>query len=104
MVHVFDLADLNVSFGARNVSTVPTQALTLLNNPFVLNQAKLFADRLQKEAGPDPEKQVALAYRLALTREPNPKELAAATAMIRSGTLVDFTDVMFNLSEFLYTR
>jgi hypothetical protein len=30
MVHVFDLADLNVSFGARNVSTVPTQALTLL--------------------------------------------------------------------------
>jgi hypothetical protein len=104
MVHVFDLADLNVSFGARNVSTVPTQALTLLNNEFVLNQAKLFAERLQKEAGPDVGKQVALAYQLALTRQPAPQEMAAATTMIRSGSLVDFTHVMFNLSEFLYTR
>jgi hypothetical protein len=103
-VHVFDLADLNVSFGARNVSTVPTQALTLLNNDFVLNQAKLFDERLQKEAGPDPGKQVALAYQLALTREPTPGEMSAATTMIRSGSLTDFTHVMFNLSEFLYTR
>jgi hypothetical protein len=104
MVHVFDLADLNVSFGARNVSTVPTQALTLLNNDFVLNQAKLFAQRLQKEAPEDVEKQVTLAYQLALTRPPTDKEMAAATKIIRSGSLVDFTDVMFNLSEFLYTR
>ena len=104
MVHVFDLADLNVSFGARNVSTVPTQALTLLNNDFVLNQAKLFAERLQKEAGTDVNKQVALAYELALTRQPSPQEVSAATAIIRSGSLTDFTHVMFNLSEFLYTR
>jgi hypothetical protein len=104
MVHVFDLADLNVSFGARNVSTVPTQALTLLNNGFVLNQAKLFAERLQKEAGPDVGRQITLAYQLALTREPTAKELAAATKIVESGSLVDFTDVMFNLSEFVYTR
>ena len=104
MVHVFDLADLNVSFGARNVSTVPTQALTLLNNEFVLNQAKLFAERLQKEAGDDVPRQVDLAYRLALTRPPTGNELSAAAAMIRQGSLVDFTHVMFNLSEFLYTR
>ena len=39
--------------GARNVSTVPTQALTLLNNEFVLRQAQLFADRVRKEAGDD---------------------------------------------------
>src|SRR4026207_1219886 len=70
MVHVFDLADLNVSFGARNVSTVPTQALTLLNDDFVLRQAQLFADRLKKDAGEDVAKQVDLAYVLALTRHP----------------------------------
>jgi len=104
MVHVFDEADMNVSFGARNVSTVPTQALTLLNNPFVLNQAKLFAERLQKEAGPDVAKQVTMAYQLALTRPPTEKEMAAATNVVRSGSLTDFTHVMFNLSEFLYTR
>jgi hypothetical protein len=104
MVHVFDEADMNVSFGARNVSTVPTQALTLLNNPFVLNQAKLFAERLQKEAGPDVAKQITLAYQLALTRPPTEKELAAASSVVRAGSLADFTHVMFNLSEFLYTR
>ena len=40
----FDLPDQNVTAAARNVSTVPTQALTLVNNPFVLGQAQLFAE------------------------------------------------------------
>ena len=35
--------------GRRNVSTVPTQALTLLNNPFVLRQAELLAERITSE-------------------------------------------------------
>jgi mono/diheme cytochrome c family protein len=104
IVHVFDLPDQNVSFGARNVSTIPTQALTLLNNDFVLRQAQLFAERLKKEAGEDVAKQVELAYRIALTRAPTARELSMAVDMIGSGSLVDFTDVMLNLSEFLYTR
>jgi len=83
---------------------VPTQALQLLNDDFVLNQAQLFADRLKKEAGNDVGKQVDLAYRIALTRPPTATELSIATDMIGSGSLVDFADVMLNLSEFLYTR
>ena len=39
MFDTFDHPDMNVTAGARNVSTVPTQALTLLNNPFVLSEA-----------------------------------------------------------------
>ena len=104
MVHVFDLADLNVSFGARNVSTVPTQALTLMNNDFVLRQAQLFADRVKKEAGADVPKQIDLAYRLALTRPPTAKEMSMASDLIGTGSLTDFTHVLLNLSEFLYTR
>ena len=42
MFQVFDLPEQNVTAGARTVSTVPTQALTLLNDPFVLRQAQLF--------------------------------------------------------------
>ena len=92
------------SFGARYVSTVPTQALQLMNDDFVLRQAQLFADRIKKEAGDDVAKQVDLAYRIALTRPPTSRELSLATDMILSGSLVDFTNVMLNLSEFLYTR
>jgi hypothetical protein len=104
MLQVFDLPDMSQSFGARYVSTVPTQALQLMNDDFVLNQAQLFADRVKKEAGDDVAKQVDLAYRIALTRPPTQRELSLAADMIQSGSLVDFTNVMLNLSEFLYTR
>ncbi len=104
MLQVFDLPDMSQSFGARYVSTVPTQALQLMNDDFVLRQAQLFADRVKKEAGDDVAKQVDLAYRIALTRPPTQRELSLATDMILSGSLVDFTNVILNLSEFLYTR
>ena len=58
MFEVFDLPDQNTSCGRRNVSTVPTQALTLLNDEFVLRQAKLFADRVREAAPDDPAKQI----------------------------------------------
>jgi hypothetical protein len=104
MLHVFDLADMNVSFGARNVSTVPTQALTLMNNAFVQRQAQMLAERLKKEAGADTGRQVDLAYRLTLTRPPTAKERSLAVELIAAASLEDFANVMLNLSEFLYTR
>ena len=104
MLQVFDLPDMSQSFGARYVSTVPTQALQLMNDDFVLRQAQLFADRVKKEAGDSVAKQVDLAYRIALTRPPTERELSLANDMILSGSLVDFTNVILNLSEFLYTR
>ena len=104
MMQVFDLPDLNVSFGARIVSTVPTQALTLMNNEFVARQAKLFADRVKEAAGDDPAKQIDAAYLIALTRAPTDKELSAATEFVKQQSLADFTNVLLNLSEFLYAE
>jgi len=104
MFEVFDMPDSNFSAGRRSVSTVPTQALTLINNDFVLKQAQLFADRVKKEAGDDPVKQIGLAYRIALTRPPDETELALATDLLGSHALVDLTHVLLNLSEFLYMR
>src|SRR5262249_16003745 len=65
MFDTFDHPDMNVTAGARNVSTVPTQALTLLNNPFVLSQARRLADRVRQQAR-DPYTQVDQTYRIAL--------------------------------------
>ena len=99
----FDLPDQNQTAAARNVSTVPTQALTLMNNEFVLNQAALFADRLEREAtGLD--RQVDLAYRIALTRSPTADEAELAKALVADQSLVDLAHVMLNLNEFLYLR
>ena len=100
----FDLPDQNQTAAARNVSTVSTQALTLMNNPFVLNQARLFAARLERAAPGDRERQVALAYRLALTRPPTAAEAAVAGKLAAEQGLVDLAHVMLNLNEFLYLR
>ena len=100
----FDLPDQNQTAAARNVSTVSTQALTLLNNPFVLNQARLFAARLERAAPGDVEGQIELAYRLALTRPPTAREAAVASELIGGQSPVDFAHVILNLNEFLYLR
>ena len=42
-LQVFDMADPSLIFGKRDVTTVPTQALYLMNNPFVLRQADQMA-------------------------------------------------------------
>ncbi len=100
----FDLPDQNQTAAARNVSTVATQALTLMNNEFVLNQARLFAERLERAAPGDVDRQVDLAYRIALTRPPAPEEAEVARGLVSSQSLVDLTHVMLNLNEFLYLR
>jgi len=103
MFDTFDHPDMNVTAGARHVSTVPTQALTLLNNPFVLAEADLFAARIRQQAT-DPESQVNAAYRLALARPAAPAEIAIGADLIRTQSLASFAHVVLNLDEFLYMR
>jgi hypothetical protein len=103
MFDTFDHPDMNVTAGARHVSTVPTQALTLLNNPFVLSEASLFASRVSGQAG-DPSSQVDLAYRIALARPATPGEIAIGIGLIQSQSLEAFAHVVLNLDEFLYMR
>ena len=104
MFETFDHPDMNISAGQRNVSTVPTQALTLLNNPFVVRQAELLAERILTEAPNDLARQIDLGYQYALARPANGLERSLAMETVKSKSLVDFTHVLLNLSEFLYMR
>ncbi len=101
---VFDLPDQNITCGRRNVSTVPTQALTLLHNEFVIAQAGRFAARVMAEAGPSPEAQLERAYWLALGRPPEAGERAAGMSFLASQPLAGLTHVLLNLNEFVYLR
>jgi hypothetical protein len=103
MFDTFDHPDMNVTAGARNVSTVPTQALTLLNNPFVLSQAERFAERVSRDTS-DPLQQIDRAYRVALARPPAKAEIPIAMNLIRQQSLSAFTHVLLNLDEFVYMR
>ena len=52
-LETFDFPNPTVARGNRDTTNVPTQALALLNDPFVLEQAGVWADRLIAEAAPD---------------------------------------------------
>jgi len=104
MFEVFDLPDQNTTCGRRNVSTVPTQALALMNDAFVVRQAKLFADRVREAAPGDSARQIDLAYRTALSRPPREDEAQLAADFLRNRTLADLTNVLLNLNEFVYVR
>ena len=65
----FDCPDGGLVAPRRNVSTTALQALNLLNSRFVLDQSGRFADRLAREAGPDPAAQADRAFRLAFGRD-----------------------------------
>ena len=103
MFDTFDHPDMNVTSGARHVSTVPTQALTLLNNPFVLDEAARLAARVRDEAK-TPKAQVELAYQIALARPPTDEEIRISTALIETQSLDAFAHVVLNLDEFMYMR
>ena len=104
MFEVFDLPDQNITCSRRNVSTVPTQALTLLNDDFVLRQAQLFANRVAEAAPNDPRAQIRIAYEVALSRPPTREEMRLALDFLSKQKVVDLTHVLFNLNEFVYVR
>jgi hypothetical protein len=81
---------------------VAPQALTLFNGDFANQRAKSFAARLQREAGDDVEKQITLAWRLALCRTPTTQELGKMKTFLRSEPLEQLCRVILNLNEFVY--
>jgi hypothetical protein len=66
--------------------------------------AGFLADRLKREAGNSPERQVDLAYRLAAGRAPNPKERSLGLQFLKTGPLQEFALAVLNLNAFLYVE
>ncbi len=117
---VFDLPGGKVAQGRRDVTNVPAQALALLNDPFVLQQAGVWADRLV--AAPDATVAARLErmFHTALGRPPARKErerleqavvqLAALHGVAAEGVLKspavwkDVAHAFFNMKEFIFIR
>jgi hypothetical protein len=108
----FDVPDAMQSRGVREQTTVATQALLLLNNKFVRDQAGHFADRVVAAAkdpnSPDGGKNlqaiVEEAYWLAFSRGPTREELDLSIDLLsQEGQNVEnFCHILFTLNEFAY--
>ena len=78
----FDMPVPFQAMGRRNVTNVPAQALTLLNDPFVVEQARLWATRTLADTSASTDELVARMYRQAFARGPEREELEAARAFL----------------------
>jgi hypothetical protein len=90
------------SCSRRHVTTVPLQPLYLLNSDFSVERAKALARRVEKLAGQDRSKQIAMTYRLVLAREPDARERELAGRFLERGSLVHYCQAIMNLNEFVY--
>ncbi|MDA1050710.1 MAG: PSD1 and planctomycete cytochrome C domain-containing protein [Planctomycetota bacterium] len=75
---LFDGADTNVSTARRELTTVPTQALYLMNDEFVHEQAAGLAKRLIGEPG-DLNARIQAVYSISLGRQHGTAEFAEAS-------------------------
>jgi len=93
----YDCPDSSLPEPKRIVTTSPLQALALMNNSFVLDQSRYFAERLQQEADP-----IGRAFALAFGRAPTAAETAAAKTLIQQHGLKAFARAILNANEFVY--
>lgn len=114
----FNLPGGKVTQGKRDVTQVPAQALALLNDPFVLQQAEVWAGHLVAKNDASTSGRLTRMFQVALGRVPNADELSRFTAALTRladlhgvpsseipksvAVWKDMAHAFFNLEEFIY--
>jgi hypothetical protein len=113
----FDLPDNISSCGQRDITTIPNQALTLLNNHTIRQQADAFAKRLLRETDGEPGAIAALAWRYVYGRNITGAErqqavefmqsrshTASSKGMAAQPAVQELCLALFNTNEFIYMQ
>jgi hypothetical protein len=121
LLSVFDEPVMDANCPKRTQSAVVLQSLTMLNDQFVLEQARYFAQRVARLAGDSAENEIGTAVRVALGRSPKPKEVEWTLASMRNlvddyrsegldanaareKALAGICHTLLNTNEFLYVQ
>ncbi|MEO7650598.1 MAG: DUF1549 and DUF1553 domain-containing protein, partial [Bryobacteraceae bacterium] len=100
----FDYPLPATTVGRRQTSSVPGQALALMNNEFVGTQAELWAKRMESSV-PDAAARLEAMFLLAFARPPEPAERdRIQTFLHQGGTWNELAHVLLNSKEFLFVR
>jgi len=102
------------TIGRRSVSNVPAQALSLMNNPFVLEQAEVWARRVAGEFS-NPNERIQAMYVSAFGRPATESELQNTLIFLDGqsqqypageslGAWTDLAHVLFNVKEFIFVE
>jgi len=111
---IFDAPEPTQSIGERVSTTVPTQALAMMNSPFVREQAGKLARLVRPTPDVTVESAIDRAYQITLARKPTGLELSAMQKFVESqgastegqtasdDAILEFCQVLLSLNEFLY--
>lgn len=107
LFEVFDFADINQPISQRTTSTVATQALFLMNHPFIIEQARAAATQAQRQPGAD-EDRIRWIYQASLDRDPTSQEAAISKDFLESSlsgnaTAADINDTWARLIQTLWS-
>lgn len=118
-LEAFDYPKITVNCTRRVNSVTPIQSLTLMNDPFLVEEAGHLARRVRDLAGESPEERVRMAYLLTLSRQPKPEEVRigrdhlwkqernyrfsnASPEKASEAALSNLCQTLFATNEFLY--
>jgi len=114
----FNFPGGKVTQGRRDITNVPAQALALLNDPFVLQQADVWSQKVLTRSGDSIATRVDTMFQSAIGRSPTAEEQARFEQTIRQlaelyqvpadGVMAspaiwkDIAHALFNLNELIY--
>jgi mono/diheme cytochrome c family protein len=103
-LETLDFANSTSPTAIRNVTTTAPQALLLLNDPWLHEQADQLAQRLIREVGSEPIQQIDLLWKLAYQRPASEQELHWASSYLQNNPqrLASLCRSVLNSNEFLY--
>lgn len=112
MMLAFDTPSPFSTVGRRTVSNVPSQALILMNDPFVILQAKTWAERLLSDSSLSTQQRLDRMYMTAFARHPSSDESSEAINFLEAqiqnrpenqlDAWSNLCHVMFNVKEFVF--
>ena len=116
LMTIFDAPEPTQSIGERISTTVPTQALAMMNSPFVRQQAEKLASRIRPSKDSPLSAAVDRAYQMAFARMPTDPERNRMLAFVEEQraamggdavvatdkALIEFCHVLLCLNEFVY--
>jgi hypothetical protein len=100
MLALFDFPQPVSTSETRMRTNVPPQRLFLMNSPFVEDQAKALAGRVQG----DESAKIREAYRLVYGRDPEERELELGKEFLQEGDWTQYARVLLTSNEFLFVN
>jgi len=105
----FDFASPDTTSPQRFTTTVPQQALFLMNSPFAVREAKELVKRSEIGSATEPAERIRQLYRIAYQRDPTAEELETGLKFVSSGSeskrlgvWEQYAQVLLESNEFVF--